>query len=125
LSAWLTSLGVAHEQGDVLERICERLRREGIVKVSFQIYWYGDQDVVDDVSAEGKDGKEVVMRTVSDDDLWDLANEAYGSQYGHWELSVEEQRLDWVGEETPPEDEEDEWDDEEDEWDDEEEEEAG
>lgn len=26
-------------------------------------------------------------------------------QYGQWELTVEEKRLDWVGEETPPEDE--------------------
>ncbi len=75
------------------------------------------------MSAEDKDGKEVVMRTVSDDDLWDLTDEEYGRQYGQWELHVEEQQLDRVGEATPPEDEEDEeWDDEE--WDENEEEEG-
>ncbi len=119
LSEWLQSQGFERETSTIMERVCERLRLAGIVKVSFQIYWYSDEDTVDDVEAFDKDGKEVELRTVSDDDLWQLAREERGRQYGQWELQVEEKRLDWIGEETPPDD--DEYYDEEDDYDGEEE----
>jgi hypothetical protein len=102
LTEWLTSLGMSHETSTPIERICGRLRLAGIVKVSFQTYWYDDEDTIADVEAFDKDGDPVVLRTVSDDDLWDLVHEEHGSQYGQWELNVEEKRLDWVGAETPP-----------------------
>ena len=104
LTKWLTSLGFEHETRRAMEKICGRLRLAQIVKVTFQIYWYNDQDTVDDVLAEDKDGQEVVLRTVSDDDLWDLVHEEHGNHYGQWELDVEKKQLIWTGEETPPDD---------------------
>jgi hypothetical protein len=102
LTAWLTSLGFEHDARTMMERICERLRQAGIAKVAFQIYWYADEDTVDDIFGEDQDGKEVALRTVSDEDLWNLVAEEHQYQHGWWKLRVEEKRLDRTGDETPP-----------------------
>jgi hypothetical protein len=105
LAQWLTSLGFTQETGTMMERICERLRQAGIFKVSFQIYWYNDEDTISDVSATNEGGTECAMETVSDEDLWDLTDEEHGDIHGRWELDVAAQRLEWVGEEQPPDEE--------------------
>lgn len=113
VTLWLTSLGIAYDGRTVLERVCERLCRANIVHVSFQIYWYEDEDCVADVIATDQEGKGVEMLTVSDEDLWELVRETHGETDGQWELCVAEQALDWLDESIPPEDEDDEWEDEE------------
>lgn len=104
LAQWLESLGFAHETGTTMERVCGRLQQEGIVKVAFQIYWYNDEDSINDVEACDQEGRVQMLQTVSDEDLWDLAREEHGDAHGRWELDVEAKRLKWVGEEQPPDD---------------------
>lgn len=81
-AAWLRSLGFKQETGTTMERVSERLHQAGIVKVSFHIYWYNDKDSVADVCAEDHNGQEVMLRTVSDDDVWDVAQETPGDTRG-------------------------------------------
>lgn len=52
-----------------MEKICGRLRLAGIVKVSFQIYWYKDQEIVKDVFAEYKNGHEFDLCIASNENL--------------------------------------------------------
>jgi len=113
LAQWLLSHGISQESGNKMERICERLRQAGIFKVSFQIYWYNDEDTITDVSATNEGGDECAMETVSDEDLWNLTDEEHGDVHGRWELDVAAQRLEWVGEEQPPDEE---YNDEDNEW---------
>jgi hypothetical protein len=106
LTRWLDALGLKHEAGSLMERVCGRLRQEAVAKVTFQIYYDNDQDYLDDLCAEDAGGNSIAIQTVSDDDLWEFAHEVGGGDaHGQWELDVEAQLLQWVGEEQPPDDE--------------------
>ncbi len=107
VGAWLKSLGIERDTSTTMERICTRLHEAGVVTVSFQIYWYNDEDTVADISAVDRNNNFVPLRTVSDEDLWDSVREAGRGIHGQWELNVEEKRLDLVGEECPPDDDDD------------------
>ncbi len=104
LSAWLKEQGIDQAEAPLMEQVCARLRQAGVVAVTFQIYWYEDEDTLDSVDALDAQGSSVAA-TVSDRELWRLVGEEYGSDNnGRWQLSVKERRLEYIGEATPPED---------------------
>lgn len=84
---------MAHMGDTWLERVCARLQQAGIAKVSFQVYWFSDEDTVDDVHCFDKNEQEVAapQSPVSFwEDLWELVHqeeECFGrfELYPHYE----------------------------------------
>lgn len=105
LKAWFEERGIEFVTGELMEQVCARLKREGVVEVTFQIYWYEDQDIIDAVDAVNAQGQSVMLETVNDEELWQLVTEEHGSDdNGSWKLSVADQELLYDGEATPPDD---------------------
>lgn len=108
---WLAHHGITIDTGThaLMATICARLRARRIQKVSFDIYWYHDEDHVDSVEALDAEGHAVPLYVVTDDELWNLVREEHGRVHGAWMLYVDDARLDYCGEAEVPDDDED-WD---------------
>jgi hypothetical protein len=105
LSTWLKERGIDQEEVPLMERVCARLRLAGVVEVTFQIYWYEDEDTLDSVEVLDAQGNIVAEEIVSERDLWGLVEEGYGTDINwSWQLSVNERRLERIGAAIPPED---------------------
>ena len=91
----------SYEMDSTLERVCESLRKAGIVTLFFRIFCYKCDGRVADVLGLDQDGRMVGLQTryqaVSNDDLLNLMLEEDGYQYGRWELDVAAKRLTWWG----------------------------